>query len=83
MFGVFYTPNMYIGLALSALLLGRLVYRFLVVGQAMNTAPQPGANPFATYTQNPLTLALFTLLFGYYMTYFVGVLIRARKPSVT
>jgi hypothetical protein len=81
--GVFYTPNTYIGLGLSALLLGRLVYRFLVVGQAMNAAPQPGANPFAAYAQNPLTLALFTLLFGYYVTYFAGVLIRARQPSVT
>jgi hypothetical protein len=81
--GFFYTPNTYIGVALSALLVGRLVYRFIAVGQAVNMAAAPGGNPFAAYTRNPLTLSIFTLLFGYYMTYFAGILIRARNPSVT
>lgn len=85
--GFFYTPNVYIGVGLSALFIGRLIYRFLVVGQvtaaSAAAAGQPGANPLAVITANPLTLAIFTLLVGYYVTYYAGVLLRARNPTVT
>ena len=86
--GFFYTPNIYIGVGLSALFIGRLIYRFVVVGVAAgpNSAAaggQPGANPFAALTANPLTLAIFTLIVGYYVTYCAGVLLRARNPTLT
>ena len=85
--GFFYTPNTYIGVALSALFIGRLIYRFIVIGQVTAgpaaAAGQPGANPFAAVTANPLTLAIFTLIVGYYVTYCAGVLLRARNPTVT
>ncbi len=86
--GFFYTPNTYIGVGLSALFIGRLVYRFVAVGQlgapsADMAAGQPGANPWAAFTASPLTLMIFTLVVGYYVTYFVGVMLRARNPTVT
>jgi hypothetical protein len=87
--GLFYTPNIYIGVGLSALFIGRLIYRFIVIGQvtagpAAGTASvPPGTNPFAVIAANPLTLAIFTLLVGYYVTYYAGVLLRARNPTVT
>lgn len=86
--GFFYTQNTYIGVGLSALLIGRLVYRYLVMSQsagptASMTTGQYGTNPFAASASNALTLAIFTLLVGYYVTYFVGVLIRAHKTPVT
>jgi hypothetical protein len=81
--GFFYTPNLYIGVGLSALFIGRLIYRFIVVGQAVPPAAGAGANPFAAFTSNPLTLAIFTLIVGYYVTYCAGVLLRARNPTAT
>jgi hypothetical protein len=85
--GFFYTPHTYIGVGLSALFIGRIVYRFVVVGQfgaSASMAPgQAGANPWAAYTMNPLTLTIFTLIVGYYVTYFAGVMLRARNPTVT
>ena len=64
------------------------MYRFVTVGQlgaasASMAAGQPGANPWAAFTANPLTLTIFTLIVGYYVTYFVGVMLRAHNPTVT
>jgi len=73
--GEYYTPNVYIGIILSALLLGRLAYRLVVIAPAVHAAAQtsPG-NPFASFQRSPLTLALFALLIGYYLSYSIGVL---------
>lgn len=62
--GHFYTPNAHLGIALSAIFAGRIIYRMV----------QP--NP-ADFASSPLTLSIFGLLAGYYMTYAVG-LIRRR-----
>ncbi len=79
--GKFYTPNVYIGGVLTAVFLGRLVYRFIAVPQAMQAAAQhaPDANPFASFQTSPLTLGIFTMLVGYYVTYYVGILVVGRK----
>lgn len=77
--GTLYTPNAYIGVSITALLIGRIVYRFLVVMPAAQAAAQaPGANPFAAYQSSPLTTAMLMLTIGYYLTYFTGVLLKAR-----
>jgi len=75
--GLFYTPNGYIGAALSAVLLGRLVYRFQVLFPAMQAAQADAGNPFAAFQKSPLTLALFALVIGYYLGYFIGLLVRS------
>jgi hypothetical protein len=78
--GNFYTPNAYIGATVTALLVARLVYRFVAVAPNVQMAAQngPPANPLASYQQNPLTSAILMLTIGYYIVYFAGVLLKAR-----
>jgi membrane protein CcdC involved in cytochrome C biogenesis len=73
--GLYYTPSAHIGVALSVLVLARIVWRFLVVGGFPGAAP--GAPPGNTLT--PLTLALLGTFAGYYFTYAVGLLRWAAK----
>jgi hypothetical protein len=73
--GNFYTPNGYIGGAVSVLLIGRLLYRFLVLAP---TSQAPDPNPFAAFQRSPLTLAIFTVLVGYYITLYVGIFLAGR-----
>ncbi|TLY50089.1 MAG: DUF1453 domain-containing protein [Gammaproteobacteria bacterium] len=77
--GKFYTPHTYIGIAVSALLLGRIAYRFLTVYPSMHAAAQADQNPFAAYQKSPLTLAILGVVIGYYIYYYVGVLLRSRN----
>jgi len=81
--GRFYTPHGGIGLLLSALLLGRLAYRFVVVWPLMHGAHVAGENPMASFQRSPLTLAIFALLIGYYVTYCIGILLRAGGDAPT
>lgn len=80
--GQFYTPHTYIGLLVSALFLGRILYRFLYQYQGMQAAGQANANPFAAYQSNPLTLAIFGVLIGYYIAYYTGVLNKCRSLAI-
>jgi hypothetical protein len=68
--GLFYTPNAYLGVALSVLLIARLGWRYLqVFGGDVPFASTP-----ADYGRSPLTLLIFGMLAGYYATYAVGLL---------
>jgi len=79
--GHFYTPHTYIGLVVTALFLGRMLYRVATVSAGVPTGgPPPSADPFAAYLRNPLSLAVFAVLFAYYITYYLGVLRHANKP---
>ncbi len=75
--GVFYTPNGYVGIALSALLLGRLVYRFVVLYPSLQAAHADGGDPFGAFQKSPLTAALFGVVIGYYLAYYIGLLLRS------
>ncbi|HUI59921.1 MAG TPA: hypothetical protein VLX90_06850, partial [Steroidobacteraceae bacterium] len=72
--GRFYTPHTYIGLVVTLLFLGRLLYRFIYL--AYNAGMPGGANPdfFAAYQRSPLTLGIFGVLIGYYVLYYAGIL---------
>jgi hypothetical protein len=72
-----YVPNPWIGALLTVLLLGRLVYRFMVMQQP-SAAATPGAG-FGTQPYSPLTMLLIGLLVGYYIAYFIGLLIHHRR----
>ena len=72
--GLFYTPNAHIGIALSVLFIGRVVYRMFVLYSMNPHAPQ-SPDDFAA---SPLTLGIFGLLAGYYVTYAIG-LVRWRR----
>ena len=67
--GFYYTPHAPLGIALSALFAGRILYR---VYEVMTAGPAA-----ADFTRSPLTLAVFGLLAGYYVAYAIG-LVRWR-----
>ena len=63
--GLFYTPNAHLGIALSLLFLGRIIFRFVEV-YALDVHRPHGMEDFA---RSPVTLAVFGLLAGYYVSY--------------
>jgi len=78
--GRYYTPHTYIGLAITALFVGRMIYRFLSVYDG--TVPAgAAAGGFGAYQANPFTLAIFGVLVGYYVLYYLGVLQRTRVTA--
>ncbi|HET9864082.1 MAG TPA: hypothetical protein VFP37_11605 [Steroidobacteraceae bacterium] len=72
--GLFYTPNAHIGIALSLLFVGRVIYRMMVL---YSQNPYAAQSP-QDFSSSPLTLGIFGLLAGYYVTYAVG-LVRWRQ----
>lgn len=78
--GRFYTPHAYIGLAVTALFLGRIAYDFLVLYHGPLPAPSaPGT--LALPPENPLTLAVSGAFIAYYLVYYIGVLRRSAQPA--
>jgi heme A synthase len=71
--GRFYTPNALIGIGLTLLLIGRVVYRLMVI---LPDVRNPGQQP--QLMQSPLSFFVFALLAGYYIAYYIGVLVRHR-----
>jgi hypothetical protein len=71
--GLYYTPNLHLGIALSLLLVGRVLYRAAEV-YVFNAAAASGG---ADFVRSPVTLAIFGLLAGYYVFYAAG-LVRWR-----
>ena len=71
--GLFYTPNPYIGVALSLLFVARIAYRFVEMFVLAPGVPRSAAE----FGRSPLTLAAFGLLAGYYIAYAIG-LVRWR-----
>jgi hypothetical protein len=76
--GHFYTPNTYIGSALSLLLIGRILYRTWQNGGFLPPPGQPQPIP------SPLTYFILGLTFGYYIVYYIGLFVHThdKKPSV-
>jgi hypothetical protein len=79
----YYTPNRILGLAISAIFISRIVYRMIVLYPALEIARQGGqaVSPamFAAGSRSPLTLALFGLVVGYYVSYCIGVWLTSRR----
>ena len=79
--GLFYTPNAHLGIALSLLFVGRIIYRFVEIYAIDPGAPRD-MNDFAS---SPITLAVFGLLAGYYIAYAIGLarwrfrILRAKR----
>lgn len=78
--GYFYTPNAHIGIGLSLLFIGRLVYRlasiYLLSSGGAPTPAGPAANPFGDpgFLLSGWTLLIFGTLAGYYVCYAIGLL---------
>ena len=74
--GLFYTPNAPLGIALSLLFIGRILYRLIEI-YSLGPMTSRAASDFA---RSPLTLAVVGLLAGYYIAYAIG-LVRWRNAA--
>ena len=74
-----YVPNPWIGALLTALLLGRLAWRFLVLWPQMQHDQALAAGAPAGYQSSPLTMLVIGLLVGYYIAYYIGLLVHHRR----
>jgi len=75
--GHFYIPNTPIGVAVSLLLVGRLIYRFMVLRDVVAAANHPPV------MQSPLTFFIFGLMAGYYIVYQTGLFIHSRDKIIS
>ena len=75
--GHFYKPDTRIGVVLSMLWLGRFIYRMAVLKDT-DMAVSPGHPPAG---QSPLTFAITGLVFGYYIVYYIGLLVHAHDKT--
>ncbi len=88
---LYYIPHTYTGMVVSALFLGRIIYRFVVLSSSMTslaTMDAAGASPgdfggFSAITNNPVTRAIFFILVGYYVYYYLYILRESEhlKPE--
>jgi hypothetical protein len=78
-----YVPNPWVGTLVTVLFLGRLAWRFIVLApmfhQAATAAQSNDMSPFAGYTSSPLTVLIAGVLFGYYISYYAGLLVHHRR----
>lgn len=76
--GVWYVPNLYLGIGLIGLLVARFAYEYFVVfPQIRQAAAEPGA--VAAITVGPLIHGLLFVVLGYYLIYYIGILWLARR----
>lgn len=87
---LYYIPHTYTGLVVSALFLGRIIYRFAVLSQSTYTVatmdPNMGPGDFGSFGSiyhNPVTRLVFFILIGYYVYYYWFVLHESKhlKPE--
>jgi hypothetical protein len=80
--GVWYVPNLYLGIGLIALLVARFVYEYMVVfpqirHQVQMAVEQKGTVPMSI-TSQPILHAVLFLVLGYYLLYYAGIILRSR-----
>lgn len=76
--GVFYTPNKWLGLVVSAIFIGRIVARMFSTYTAI-AAGKHMPTPYAMSDPATIaTLGCFCLLAGYYCAYYVGLWQKSR-----
>ncbi len=72
-----YTPNAYLGISVSMLLVARVLYRFFqLYSPANNTLPTT-----PDLGHSPLTLFILGLTFGYYITFNAGVFLSLKAAA--
>jgi hypothetical protein len=88
---LYYIPHTYAGMIVTALFIGRLVYRFILkssffssnnVIHAGSSSPDDLGGALASIL-NPVTLGIFFILIGYYVLYYAYVLWESKhlKPG--
>lgn len=79
--GQFYTPHLYIGLAVIVLLLARIGYRLLQVYGSAGTASPADPNVVPVAVSTPLTFGFLFATLGYYACYIGGVLWKSGRMT--
>ena len=77
----YYVPNTYIGMGVSLLFIGRIVYRIVTMYPQMEQRAAGGlaVSPWADLQSNPLTLGMFEVVVGYYIVYNIGLVVLSRR----
>jgi hypothetical protein len=81
---LYYIPHTYAGLAVSALVVGRIIYRLVQLysagGLSGMGSPVDSGTPGgpASMMRSPLTAAIFFVLIGYYVCYYGWVLWKSK-----
>lgn len=70
--GHFYTPDTRIGVGLSLLLAGRILYRVVYMQEGSLTPDHPAVQP------TPLTFLIVGSMVGYYLVYYVGLFVHTH-----
>jgi len=88
---LYYIPHTYTGMVVTALFLGRLLYRLVAVSHSafsLAMMDSGGASPgdfggFSAISSNPVTRTIFFILVGYYVYYYWYVLHESEhlKPE--
>lgn len=87
---LYYIPHSYTGMVVTALFLGRIIYRFVVLSQSSftvattDTSMGPGDfGGFSSIYHSPVTRLVFFILIGYYAYYYWFVLHESKhlKPE--
>jgi len=88
---LYYIPHTYAGMVVSALFLGRIIYRFVILSSSMGSLAfmdSAGASPgdfggFSAIAHNPVTRCIFYIVVGYYVYYYWYVLHESEhlKPE--
>lgn len=74
--GCFFVPNTVIGVAISVLFIGRLIYRVGVFYLSTGSFEPSSMRSFGT---SPLTLAIFGVVAAYYTAFAIGILLWYRQ----
>jgi hypothetical protein len=77
--GHFYTPDTRIGVAISLVLTGRIIYRFAILKDT-NDAVAAGHPPTGSQL-TPLTFFIAGLTVGYYMVYYIGLFVHTHDKT--
>jgi hypothetical protein len=71
-----YTPNAYLGLALTSIFVMRIAYRYFQISEMTQQQDPAAAQQMGS---SPLTMLVFGLLVCYYASYSIGILMWRRK----
>ena len=80
---LYFIPHAYTGIAVSALFLGRILYRFAGMAAGGSAAGGLNSNSYASMSpgamvQSPLTVGLLWVLIAYYVYYYAALLWKSR-----
>lgn len=85
--GVWYVPNLFLGIGLIAVLVGRFVYEYVVIypriEEQVEAASAQGTDAahVAALNSQPILHGILFLVLGYYVIYYAGLLLRARREG--